>query len=779
MPLTQMKTRAIVLIAVITLALLTLALVQSSAGRQHARGHRSSDEATARSTLVSVTPIIDTESARAVSSRVLIVSATLATITRSGLDLGPAASLAYAIRGQSQHALVDMLYTPYPYCVNGNTVEGPTAGNAEPCRFLDAVSELRDIDVDLHLLYMAKDRPHRSDRYAWRLHEPPELFGETVMQEAYRFYEWLLLSESSYDVIFLDGSASVGYYALAARRLGYAFKHITFVTHLQEPVGMRLHTAMQRAMAADPDGVNNMLLSHMNRFVVDHADVVLSPTESRLAVLEEHYSISGLVLVCPRPRWQSVDEALLYHMSPQYLTSLLDLLDGPHDEIPLQSRSDLTTVNVAMTSRARPAIAADSTPLHPRRIVFYGRASAVYGLDLMLSVLEQIAATSESPAPDEALFVDLGPDLESNPAHVRPVNFTAVVSNASSSWRWPWRVIAAKSVRQLLHHPELNLTEATLAVVPAPSDVSADIIEDLLDAGQLVIAMRVLGVEDLFHPTQIESHTVPPDAASLYAALHAALSTGLSPTVPRYHGAALSLATLQLLIGAPAVARKKPVNIQTSQRRGVDASPPVVSVVVVIERAETALPTLLSIVNQSHRHLEIVLVDATREPGALNQSLVQLAPAIRARPGPTHVRVVPASADAAGCRPCARNAGLRVTSGSYVTYVDGGDEMLPFAIASSVAGLRHADVDVLVPLTRNTVDESVEEAIILYSGPALEAAIQRNVFGPYHLFGTRHALLTVPAAEDVPDHRSRWDRATQLALQFRVSCMPSSTVRVR
>ncbi len=106
---------------------------------------------------------------------------------------------------------------------------------------------------------------------------------------------------------------------------------------------------------------------------------------------------------------------------------------------------------------------------------------------------------------------------------------------------------------------------------------------------------------------------------------------------------------------------------------------PLVSVIIPTRRRHDLLArALASVLGQTHRELEVIVVD-DNEPG----ERVAGEPALRSLLGDPRVRVV----EGAGGRSAAaaRNRGLQVATGPWITYLDDDDEYLPAKVARQLA----------------------------------------------------------------------------------------------
>jgi glycosyltransferase involved in cell wall biosynthesis len=158
------------------------------------------------------------------------------------------------------------------------------------------------------------------------------------------------------------------------------------------------------------------------------------------------------------------------------------------------------------------------------------------------------------------------------------------------------------------------------------------------------------------------------------------------------------------------------------------ASPPLASVVVRTLGRPTLSRALDSIASQTHRPVEIVLVDAAATGFK------------KARHGNIAVRVV--SSVAALDRPKAANAGLQATRGAWISFLDEDDEIAPGHLAQLLATATVAGLPVAYSQTKVVEDGRV------FGGPFNRDALMQSNYMAIHAVSFHRSLVDAGARFD-------------------------------
>jgi glycosyltransferase involved in cell wall biosynthesis len=207
--------------------------------------------------------------------------------------------------------------------------------------------------------------------------------------------------------------------------------------------------------------------------------------------------------------------------------------------------------------------------------------------------------------------------------------------------------------------------------------------------------------------------------------------------------------------------------------RAVNSSAAMVSVVIATyNRANLIGRALRSIADQTYREIEIVVVDdgSTDETGAVVERFA------RDRGSVTYV-----AQDNRGCA-VARNRGLLLAQGEFLTFLDSDDEWLPGAAEAMVGALLETGADfVYAPAVEAEADGSERVNYPVSAGRprdfAQEHFLRTNVRNGAFMF--RKAVLgTVPGLDERLRHNEDSDFIQRVAIGHRAAYTDVPAVRV-
>ena len=138
-------------------------------------------------------------------------------------------------------------------------------------------------------------------------------------------------------------------------------------------------------------------------------------------------------------------------------------------------------------------------------------------------------------------------------------------------------------------------------------------------------------------------------------------------------------------------------------------------------------PCLESLIAQTHRDLEIILVDdgSTDGSGAICDDFARRDERIKV----IHQKNSGVSS--------ARNAGLENASGTYLTFVDADDALLPYAVETALQYLRETDADVVTYGWQRQFDDEghIEECCAEFTCESDLPAVIREILMHYNAYG--------------------------------------------
>jgi glycosyltransferase involved in cell wall biosynthesis len=231
------------------------------------------------------------------SSRVLIVTSELAHIDRMGGISTATSNIVWAMR--ALNASVDILYVSYPWCI------------APSCNFHDAIKFYRQYGVRVFMCSIKE-----SDNIGW-------IDGSLIVKRAWKTHQWLLMRQHMYDLVLFHEYDAASFYAMSAKKMGMAYMHLPFALYLHgstEPI----HDSTDRLA---PD-FNSLVQYYMERFVIENADVLVTPSEHLISKYRKMYTVAGSHIICPIPMADSLEAARSAISAPNFLRARDDIIDS-------------------------------------------------------------------------------------------------------------------------------------------------------------------------------------------------------------------------------------------------------------------------------------------------------------------------------------------------------------------------------------------------------------------------------------------------------------------
>ncbi len=406
-----------------------------------------------------------------------------------------------------------------------------------------------------------------------------------------------------------------------------------------------------------------------------------------------------------------------------------------------------------------------------RSFFFFSKFAPLKGVREFVEALSILAQectrnSSTSSCPEKVTII--GNDI----GFFKPAGFKSFVSNHSRTWPFPVTVRQGLSKTQALG---LMHAAGGAAVVFYASlwENSPMALQELLVAGVPALAFDIPGCREVFHPDDADTHVISPvTSEGLAAAMARVLRNGISPARVRYpvHYSYLSMRLLAAGVSALTAPAKSATNNAEVSQEDV-----LMTVVIAARGSDSYLwRAVRSVVNQTHGNVQLVVAhDATMNTTELRASVATMQ-----LPQGMSIEMAPLESEFSIGK--ARNWGLQQAQGTFVTFLNEDDAMLPDAVERSVHAMLFSGIDVLTSLA--TVTKSIPpspskpyDSLYLYAGPAIEAGRHRNVFGAYNVVARRSALALVGGYAEEMDTGLDWDLAARLALpryNFTMLCYP-------
>ncbi len=326
------------------------------------------------------------------------------------------------------------------------------------------------------------DLPSTSVRFA------PLQGADEYLYRSYRVYKYLC-TRPDFDIIHFPDYLGIGYYTVMAKAVGLAFSNVPIVVTTHGPV------AWSRASGfATPKDLKPMVSGVLEKFVVENADMVISPSQ----YLIDWFGEQG---------WNLPTET--HHA---------------FNNLPEERKSKMAQPGKAASSRRRPAV---------KELVFFGRIEQRKGIYLFIDAINELL-DRRSDSLDDIRITFLG---KFNPTSISRSTFGLRLKK----WPMPWQCIERYDADQALDY----LSEpGRLAIIPSLMDNSPCTVVECLERGIDFVATAVGGIPEL---VKEKGQLPPPQAHPLADAIHARL-TGKKKTKTSHSLAIDKKASMRLLV---------------------------------------------------------------------------------------------------------------------------------------------------------------------------------------------------------------------------------------
>ncbi len=195
---------------------------------------------------------------------------------------------------------------------------------------------------------------------------------------------------------------------------------------------------------------------------------------------------------------------------------------------------------------------------------------------------------------------------------------------------------------------------------------------------------------------------------------------------------------------------------------------PLVSVVIpAYNRASKIGPAVESVLSQSFRDLEVIVVDDGSKDGTPAAARALIARDAR-------VRVIELGTNRGA--QAARNAGIRAAAGEWIAFLDSDDQWLPGSLQTRLEAVRRENVSVVHSGCRKI---NPDGSTVIYSDPIRGRAYRTVLSGPAPMFQgllvKKTALERIGYLDESIAGYQEWDTAIRLAEHFEFAFVPEPT----
>ncbi|HEV2335438.1 MAG TPA: glycosyltransferase [Stellaceae bacterium] len=475
------------------------------------------------------------------------------------------------------------------------------------------------IGIDFHALY-----PQDTLKVAG----PLQLHGFPTPWLVYDY-----LRQRSFDVVHFNDTIGEGFYCLAAKRLGIAFRDALFMVGLHSPSQWVLEHNSQL-----PSSVLYAAFNYAERLSVQCADILWAPSRYLVGWLRDQgFKLPAVIVnqqyVMPTARLFVADRAKFLE----------------HEEL---------------TDTPRPRRV-------PSEIVFFGRLEERKGIGPFCDALD---GEGEFLAQRDISVTFLG-----KPVVRSGVSSDDYVELRGQAWPFRWRIISDYGQQEAVAY--LRNANA-LAVMPSPFDNSPCTIYEALDFGIPFIASRTGGIPELVAKADHASVLFDYSSAAIAAALRRAVEDGIECAHPAL---------------APGTARRQWLNAHLGWRGWLEAARPshraqnivfCPSVLVIIDDRGAA-----GNLERTVESLRLALAAPIRfEVFVIDRGLSRSA--ANAQCGDVPLRIANIHRDDVACIVCER---ILAGDGGLILFLAGGATLLAQGLTSFTGMFGDEEVDGVIP----------------------------------------------------------------------------------
>lgn len=334
------------------------------------------------------------------------------------------------------------------------------------------------------------DLPNTSARFA------PLQGADEYLYRSYRVYKYLC-SRPDFDIIHFPDYLGIGYYTVMAKAVGLAFTTVPIIVTTHGPV------AWSRASGfATPKDLKPMVSGVLERFVVEHADMVISPSQFLIDWFTEH-------------GWHLPDET--HHA---------------FNNLPEERKAEETKGAKKPAAKRRPPI---------KELVFFGRIEQRKGIYLFIDAINELL-DAHPESLDDIRITFLG---KFNQTSISRSTFGLRLKK----WPMPWQCLEGYDADQAL---EYLSDPGRVAIIPSLMDNSPCTVVECLERGIDFVATAVGGIPEL---VKEKDQLPPPQAHALAEAIRVRLVAKKRPKP--YSLAINKKASMRLLVNLHEKALKK------------------------------------------------------------------------------------------------------------------------------------------------------------------------------------------------------------------------------